>query len=146
MHQAIEPPGSTDRDRNQISPGYQRLGSKTRASQTNQRPQTETVAAYSTTSGSDRVAWRNPSRMDPTPALSKPRLPAPRRLPGCALTLQTECLRLQPRLHAAFTIDNLHPLFRGCQSKLHQSDWDKCSLNSEQKRKAKFSLFTYLNT
>ena len=42
-----------------MSPGYQRLGSKTRASQTNQRPRTETLAVYGTTSGSVR-ARRNP--------------------------------------------------------------------------------------
>ena len=55
-------------------------------------------------------------RMDPMPALSKPRLPVPSRLPGCAPTLQTECLRLQPRNPAASTT------LRGYQSKLDQSD------------------------
>ena len=78
--------------------------------------------------------------MDPMPALSKPRLPVPSRLPGCALILKTECLRLQQRNPAASAT------LKGCQSTLHRSDWDKCSLNSEQKRKANLSLFTYLNT
>ena len=43
------------------------------------------------------------------------------------------------------TIDNLQLLFRGCQSTLNQSDREKCSLKSEQKRKANLSLFTYRN-
>ena len=55
-------------------------------------------------------------RMVPTPALSKPRLPVPSRHLGCALTLQTECLRLQPRNPAASTT------FSGYPSTLHQSD------------------------
>ena len=69
-----------------MSPGYQRLGSKAPASQANQRPQTETVAAYRTTSGSDRTPGAAQCRMASTPALSKPGLPVPSRLPGCALT------------------------------------------------------------
>ena len=51
-------PTSTGRARYSMSPGYQKPGRwasrRTPASQTNQRPRTETVAAYRTTSGSDR--------------------------------------------------------------------------------------------
>ena len=109
-------------------------------------PQTETVAAYRTTSGSDSAPGATRFWMAPMPSISKPGLPIPNHHPRRALPLRTECLRPQPRLLAAFTTDNLHLLPRGCQSTMNRSDWEKCSLISEQKTKAKYSFFTYRNT
>ena len=101
-------PSSTGMARNSMSPGYQKPGRwasrKTPASQMNQRLRTETPAAYRTTSGPDRAPGATQCRRASTPALSKPRLPVPSRLPGCALTLQTERLRLQPRNPAALPL------------------------------------------
>ena len=139
MHQAVEPPAARTgagirclRDTRGLAP---RHGPARRTSDPGRRP-----SPYTGPRPGRSGPGATHCRMVPTPALSKPRLPVPSRHLGCALTLQTECLRLQPRNPAASIT------FSGYPSTLHQSDQQKSSLNSEQKRKANLSLFTYRNT
>ena len=94
----------------------------TPTSQMNQRPQTETRAACSTTAGSLRVPGVTHCRRTSRQALSKPGLQVTSHEPGCALTLRVDLLQYLASEANGHATDNIHQLFVGYEIKKYQPD------------------------